>query len=116
MPAPPVQIDDDDILYRRLAPGHLNPDGTANSNAFKRNGRPDPECSVDLARLTSESELLSRAPGPGFRLGVLRVADVRALNLTVTHMPTDQNPSHCVIRGNTKKETCRRLAELTRVL
>ena len=94
----------------------MNPDGTVNSNAFKRDGRPDPEISVDLARLTTESESLARAPSPQFRLGRLRVGDVRALNLTVTHMPTEDNPSHCVILGNTQKATCRKLAELTVVL
>lgn len=116
MPIPRVQIADDDLLYRRLAAaGHFNSDGTVASNAFKLDGRPDPEPSVDLARLTTASESRARAGRPGFRLGVLRVGDVRALGLTVTHEPTEENPSHCLIRGNTKRESCRQLAENTRV-
>jgi hypothetical protein len=117
VPTPPVQIADDDLLYRRLAPSsHINPDGTVASNAFKLHGRPDPEISVDLARVTAESESLARAGRPGFRLGALRAGDVRALGLTVTHEPTDDNPSHCLIRGNNSKATCAQLGEKTRVV
>ena len=117
MPIPPVPIADNDLLYRRLAPsGHLNSDGTVASNAFKLHSRPDPEPSVDLARLTTASESRARAGRPGFRVGVLRAGDVRALGLTVTHEPTEDNPSHCLIRGNTTRETCKKLAEKTRML
>lgn len=116
MPISPLEITDDDLLYRRLAPDHLYSDGTANSNAFKRDGKPDSELSVDLARLTNEADSLARAGRPGFRLGVLKVADVRVLNLEVTHAPTDDNPSHSLIRGNTQKAICRQLAERTAVL
>lgn len=117
MPIPPAQVADDDLLHRRLAPsGHMNPDGTVASNAFKLHGRPDPEISVDLARLTTEFESLARARHPQVRLGVLRAGDVRALGLTVTHAPTEDNPSHSLIRGNNSKATCAQLAEKTRVL
>jgi hypothetical protein len=117
VPIPPVRIADEDLLYRRLAPsGHLNPDGTVASNAFKLRGRPDAEPSVDLARLTTPSESRARAGRPGFQLGVLRAGDVRALGLTVTHEPTEDNPSHCLVRGNATGETCKKLAERTRVL
>lgn len=118
MPIPPIQIADDDLLYRRLAPppGHIKSDGTVASNAFKLHAQPDPELSVDLARLTTESESLARAARPGFRLGVLKAGDVRALGLTVTHEPTDDNPAHCLICGNNSKATCAQLAELTGVL
>jgi len=118
VPIPPVQISDGDFLYRRLAPGssHINPDGTVASNAFKRDGRPDPEISVDLARLTTETEALARAPSSQFRLGVLEAGEVRALGLTLVHAPTEDNPSHSLILGNNSKATCRLLAELTRPL
>jgi hypothetical protein len=111
----PAEINDDEILFRRLAPDHLNPDGTTNSNAYKRRGKPDPEISVDLARLTWESDALVRAGRPGFHLGVLQVRDVRALGLVVRHAPTPENPSHTVIEGNTSKAMCRQLAEITAV-
>ena len=58
--ASPEAIEDDDWLYRRLALNHLRSDGTVNRTAFMRNsvppGRgkePDPQVSVDLARLTT---------------------------------------------------------------
>jgi hypothetical protein len=116
VPIPPVEIADDDFLYRRLAPDHMNPDGTVNSNAFKRNGHPDPEPSVELERLTSAAEALARAPSPQFRLGRLRAGDVRALGLAVSHAPTEDNPAHSLIRGNNRKATCRQLAEITHPL
>lgn len=59
------QIEDDDELYRRLAPEHVNPDGTVNSAALKgRNKRYDLSISVDLARLTTlqDSGILPRLP------------------------------------------------------
>jgi hypothetical protein len=99
-----------------LAPDHLNPDGTPNSNAFKLAGKPDPEPSVDLASLTTEAECLGRAGNrPGFRLGRLNVSELRAHGFEVEHRPTDADPAHSVIHGNSSKETCRRLAELTLV-
>ena len=115
MPTEPVEITDDDFLFRRLAPGHLYADGTANSNAYKCGGKPDSEVSVDLAKLTEESEALARAGRPGFRVGVLQVRDVRALGLVVRHTPTSENPAHCVIEGNDSKTTCHQLAEVTAV-
>jgi hypothetical protein len=113
VPIPAVEIVDDDFLYRRLGPDHLNPDGTVNSNAYKLGGRPDPEPSVHLARLTSEAEALAKAPGPRFRLGLLRAGDVRGLGFVVRHAPTEEDPSHSVIQGNDRKATCRQLAKLT---
>jgi hypothetical protein len=55
------QIADDDLLFRRLAPLHVNPDGTVNSAAFKLRGHPAPQVSVDLARLTTPEATLARA-------------------------------------------------------
>jgi hypothetical protein len=113
---PIVEISDEDFLFRRLSPtGHLNPDGTVNSNAFKKSGKPDPEVSVDLSRLTTEREALSRAPNATFRLGILQVRDVRSLGLQVRHSPTDENPAHTLIEGNSTKANCKLLAEKTRL-
>lgn len=112
-----VEIDDRDEVYRRLAvSGHFYSDGSVNSNAYKLNGKPDPEISVDLARLSTPQESLSRAQQAGFRLGVLRVAELRALGLTVRHDPTPENPAHCVIEGNSSKAICRELAQKTVVV
>jgi hypothetical protein len=110
------EIADDDELYRRLAPDHVNADGTVNSAAFKRRGQPDPQVSVDLARLTTRDEILARAPRPGFGLGVLVARAPRALGLTVRHDPLPGNPAHSLIEGQTNRTQCRLLAEATIVL
>jgi len=115
VPIDTVEINDDDFLFRRLAPNHLYPDGTVNSNAYKLDGKPDPEISVDLAKLTEEVEALARAGRPGFRLGLLQVRDIRSRGLTIRHDPTEENPAHCVIEGNNSKAICRKLAEITSV-
>lgn len=114
MPIPIVDISDDDFLFRRLSPtGHLNPDGTVNSNAFKLNGKPDPEVSVDLSTLTSVREATARAPNATFKIGILQARDARALGLRVRHLPTDENPAHSVIEDNRSKANCKLLAEKT---
>jgi hypothetical protein len=117
VPIPPIQISDDDALYRRLSiSGHLKPDGSVSSNSYKLYGKPDPEPSVDLARLSTIEVSLARVGRPGFCLGELKAGDVRALGLTVTHEPIDENPSHSCIRGNATKTTCTQLADITRRL
>jgi hypothetical protein len=109
-------IADDDDLYRRLAPDHIQPDGTVNSNAFKWGGRPDQSISVDLARLTSSDEALTRAPRPGCGLGLLKAGVARSLGFSVRHNPLPDNPSHALIEGENTRETCRALARATSVM
>jgi hypothetical protein len=112
------QIADDDLLYRRLAPLHVNPDGTANSAAFKLRGYPDPQVSVDLARLTTPEATLARAPRAGFGLGALVAGDPRSLGLSVRHNPLPNNRAQALIEGQRPddKQSARRLAEMTRIL
>lgn len=59
------EIADDDRLYRRLAPEHIDPDGTVNSAAFKRGKQYDQSISVDLARLTTPPQVLASRDGIG---------------------------------------------------
>lgn len=115
MPVPATAIDDDDFLYRRLSiKGHLNPDKTVNSNAYKRDGKPDPEVSVDLATLSTVRESLLRAPAPSaFAIGIIQAKSIRQLGLSVAHQPTEANPAHSVILGNNSKAHCRDLAAAT---
>jgi len=111
---PVVAVLDEDFLLRRLSIlGHFNPDGTINSNAFKKDGRPDPQISVDLARMATVREALSRAPNDKFKIGIIQVRPVRELGLVVRHQPTPENPSHTIIEGNNSRATCRELARLT---
>ena len=111
-----LEIEGDDELYRRLARKHISPDGVPNSLAFKLRGRPDPSASVDLARLTTPTESLSRAPAQDFRLGVLVAGTVRGIQLAVRHNPNPENAAHSLIEGAHTKEHCRKLAGATRIL
>jgi hypothetical protein len=114
VPQPIVAIDDDDRLYRRMVPDHFHEDGSVKSNAYKLNGKPDPSISVDLARLTTPEESIARGQRQGTQVGVLTVREIKALGLTVRHDPTNENPSHCLIEGNAKKETCKALGQMTK--
>ena len=89
-----------------------------NSNAFKLHGKPDPEISVDLARLTTEQESLARAKNPmQTKLGLLLTGHITAIEkMSVHHKPISDNPSHSVILGNDSKQKCYLLAEKTKVL
>ena len=109
-------IDDDDELYRRLAPDFVKPDGTVSSVAFKRGKIPDPEVSVDLARLTTPDETLRRANRLHHGLGVLIAGVPRGLGLRVRHDPVDGNPAHTIIEGQTSRQQPRLLAAHTRIL
>ena len=114
-----VQIDPDDLLYRRLAPrNHIKPNGSVASNAYKRDGKPELEPSVDLAKVTTPEESVARAGNgkPGFRLGELRFGTLIDLGFKIRPTPTDIDPAHCVIEGNTSTNTCSLLAENTAVV
>lgn len=99
-----IAIDDEDDLYRRLAPSHINPDGTVNSSAFKRGKGYELSISVDLARLTTARESVDRAGRSGFKLGVLQAAMPRSLGLEVNHDPLPHNESHSLIEGHNDRE------------
>jgi hypothetical protein len=116
MTEPPDEIADDEELYRRLAPGHVDSDGAVNSAAFKVRGRPDLHISVDLARLTMPDAALARAPRPGFGLGVLVARVPRSLGFSVRRDPLPDNAAHALIEGDNDKAKCRLLARATRVL
>ncbi len=109
-------ISEADDLYRRLAPGHLGPDGKPTSNAYKKNGKPDPEASVDLARLTTRQESLNRATGPGFLLGSISASKPFEMGLGVEHKPLPDNYSHSQILGASTRTHCRELADATFVI
>lgn len=116
MPEPRVEIEDDDDLFRRIAPDFLLPDGTITSAAFKLRGQPDPNISVDLARLTSPAASLAPVQGRGFRLGVLKAHAPRVLGLRVDHDPQKGNPAHSLILGASTKAHSRGLALAARLL
>ncbi len=103
----PQDIQDSDDLYRRIAPAHMNRDGTINSGAFtKRRGE---GISVNLARLTTPEETLR--PRPTFGLGSLLAAIPRDLGLNVRHAPAPHNQAHSLIEGENTKAIRRQMAE-----
>lgn len=106
------RIDDDDDLYRRIFRYSVKPDGTVSSAAFMtKSKKPDPECSVSLARLTTPEEVLRPGRGlPGQRLIALTASVPRSLGLTVLHDPLPDD-AHCLIWGLTLVSECDRLAE-----
>lgn len=111
------QVDDDDLLYRRFHYTALRRDGRISFDAYLRRKpttMPDPEISVDLARLTTPEKTLAAAP-PGFGLGELRAGDARRLGFKVSYKPTQKNKAHCIIEGAETEADCDRLAEITRV-
>lgn len=108
------QIEDGDELYRRIAPPFFKVDGTISSSAYKLNGRPDREISVNLAHLTTIDKTLQDRPN--FGLGSLIARSPRNIGLEVVHDPQNpDNEAHALIKGACTKEHCSRLAEATRI-
>jgi hypothetical protein len=103
----PQDIQDADDLYRRIAPAHVNPDGTINSGAFTT--RRGEGLSVNLARLTTPEETLR--PRPTFGLGSLKAAIPTGLGLNVRHAPSPHNHAHSLIEGQNTRAIRRQMAE-----
>lgn len=110
------QIADGDWLYQRLAVNHIRQtDGSVHPSKFMRNsdprGRkkePDPDVSVDLARLTTPEQALVVAERPTHGIGAIQAGFPRALapgQIEVVHTPESApadrpNQAHASIRGN----------------
>jgi hypothetical protein len=109
------QIEDNDELYRRIAPNYFKEDGSISSSAYKVNGRPDREISVNLAYLTTIDKTLQDRPL--FGVGSLIARYPREIELEVVHDPVyPDNEAHSLIKGACTKEHCSRLAKATSVL
>ena len=124
------QIADADWLYRRLAVNHIRQsDGSVHPSAFMRNSdprgkkkEPDPDVSVDLARLTTPERTLAVADRLHFGIGAMQAGFPRMLapgKIDVVHTPEDAppgrpNPAHASIRGNEGNgalDRCHQMAE-----
>lgn len=120
-----VQISDDDLLYRRFYYKSVRRDGSITPAAYTlpRTTIPDPEISVDLARLTTPARTLGAVDKSVFGLGELKAGDVRKLGFTIRYQPIEENraqgieenPAHCIIEGVKTEEDCDHLAEITHV-
>jgi hypothetical protein len=101
-----VQISDDDLLYRRFYYKSVRRDGSITPAAYTlpRTTIPDPEISVDLARLTTPARTLGAVDKSVFGLGELKAGDVRKLGFTIRYQPIEENraqgieenPAHCI--------------------
>src|SRR5579872_2714304 len=93
------EIHNDDELFRRFLPRKK---AAVPLTAFTkpRTTDPDPEISVDLARLTTPEDCLAHGPA-NFRIGVLKVGEVRALGFEIRSAPEPNNPAHCLIIRST---------------
>ena len=62
-------------------------------------------------------QLVSHGKDPeGWSVCFLRVGDVRDLGLDVIHVPRENDPGHCEIRGQFVRKTPKRLSEIARML
>jgi hypothetical protein len=113
-----VSIRADDEVFRRLSPESVDrTTHTVRRNAFYTRGQPDPEVSVHLRRLASTpEEVLNRAGRRHFGVGLLAVAEIRALGFTLEPRPLPDDESHAVILGVKSRSDCDRLAEITSIL
>jgi hypothetical protein len=109
------QIENNDELYRRIAPAFFKADGSISSSAYKVNGRPDKEISVNLAYLTTIEKTLENRPA--FGVGSLLARYPRDIGLEVVHDPVyPDNEAHSLIKGACTNEHCSRLAKATSIL
>lgn len=98
-----------DSLYRRFLHWYLKDDGTISSSAFMSRKKPDPELSVDLARLTTPEK--TRASHLDMGVAEIAASVPLDMGLTVKHAPEHDNYAHCLIMGLKTKIQCRMLAE-----
>ena len=107
-------IKDEDVLHRRIPPNYFKTNGPISSSAYKVNGRPDVEISVDLAYLTTIEKTLEDRPH--FGVGSLIALDPRSLGLGVVHDPLPDNEAHSLIKGATENAQCSELARRTKIV
>jgi hypothetical protein len=107
-------INEHDELLRRVFHYHIKPDNTVASSAFMtKSKRPDPSCSVSLARITSPQALLAVGL-EGQRVVSFPARVPMDMKLTVEFDPQDDDPGHCLIKGLSTKEQCVQLAAASR--
>lgn len=113
-----VTIEDDDLLYRRLAKHQVKKQGRASSLAFlTRDREPEHEPSLDLAKLTTPDESVNRSGREGFRLSQFAASCPRSLDgLEVCYSPQPDNPAHSHIDGMISHHQSRQLAGMLELL
>lgn len=94
---PLENIDDDDVLYRRVHPLWIKENGEVQSAAFQNQTGTD-EMSVDLGRLTTPEATTLRDPSYG--VASLEAGLARSLQQEVYHVPEGGNCAHSTVKGH----------------
>jgi hypothetical protein len=90
----PRHISDPEVLWRRVPFNRVDRDGNVKSSAFKRNERPEPQPSVEIASMTTEEDCIGRAPNSTWGIAWLTAGDIRSIPpLDVIHDPLEADPS-----------------------
>jgi hypothetical protein len=112
-----IEFKEEDDLYKRLPPTLCDCDGNPTAGIWRLKKKPDPEPSVDLARLTTPEAVLAGARGrPGFGVGKITVKDANELGFSVRYQPELGNNAHCILVGENTIEKTRDLATRTKVV
>lgn len=108
-----VELQDDDIVYRRYFRRKKHIPSTAFCKPRSNPSEPDPEISVDLARLTTPEKTLQNGPN-GMKIAVLKVGEIKRLGFTIRpqHDDDNDNEAHCVICGVQTLDHCDLLTEI----
>lgn len=110
------EVDETDDLLRRVFHYHIKPNNTVSSAAFMtRSRKPDPSCSVSLARITPPERLLQTGL-EGQRVVSLPARVPLRMNLKVRLSPEENDPGHCLIEGLSSKQQCVELARASQPL
>jgi hypothetical protein len=111
MPHPILQVEDADILRRRVPPDQVDDDGVVMSVVF-RDGKG--ELSSDLAKLRSRAETQARLPGCGLVEFSAEAARSEGLEPEHDPFPPEEptNYAHVLCRGKLSSGRARRLRNL----
>lgn len=111
-----TDIEETDELLRRAFHYHIKPNNTVSSAAFMtRSGKPDPSCSVSLARITSPERLLQSGL-EGQKVVSLPARVPLRMQLKVRLSPEENDPGHCLIEGLSSKQQCVELARASHLV
>lgn len=108
----PIEILDDDELYRRIHPNFWKPDGTVSSAMFKQRGGDG--LSVDFAKLTTIDQTLDGYSS--FGLASIAVRVPRQLELEVLHDPLPDNYAHGIVSGKITESKAKKVARSARIV
>lgn len=94
---PSDEIDDDEVLYRRVPAAHC-PVGLIATEHFRPHKTRDVDgLSLTRAKLETAEQLLARALKPGAAVFAVTARELRDIELTVVASPKPDEPGHCHI-------------------